>query len=190
MYVCMCHTYVCMTCQTHIFMQLTSSSSTALLASCAASAASEVLGLKAPLQRPRPANQSAGVSPRTQNAVSDAARAQLIQAYGCSAARPISPGPAHQGEARACRRARYQGTGWVRWKLLQLLPWQTISVSLPPSAGPATTAGDDGQGSVEDMRNAGAIGPSGTKAHVPASSMNAAVPHWSHRAIVARGLRT
>ena len=151
--------------------------STALLASCAASAASEVLGLKAPLQRPRPANQSAGVSPRTQNAVSDAARAQLIQAYGCSAARPISPGPAHQGEARACRRARYQGTGWVRWKLLQLLPWQTISVSLPP-AGPA--AEDDGPGSAEDMRNAGA-GPSGTKAHVPASMH--AVPRWSHRAI-------
>jgi hypothetical protein len=105
----------------------------------------------------------------------------------CSAARPISPGAAHQGEARACRWARYQGTGWVRWKLLQLLPWQTISVSLPPAAGPAATAGDDGPGSAEDMRNAGAIGPSGTKAHVPASSMNAAVPRWSHRAIVARG---
>ena len=36
--------------------------------------------------------------------------------HGCSDARPMSPSAAHQGEARACRWARYQS------KRLQLLP--------------------------------------------------------------------
>jgi hypothetical protein len=94
------------TCQTHIFMQLTSSSSTALLASCAASAASAVLGLNAPLQRPRPANQSAGVSPRKQNAVSDAARAQSILAHGCSA---LLLGPFHRALRTRARHVRAGG---------------------------------------------------------------------------------
>lgn len=64
---------------THIFMQLTSSSSTLLLASLCASSLNEVFGLNAALQRPRPANQRVGAC--TANAVS-VVRCEIALAQG------------------------------------------------------------------------------------------------------------